>query len=120
MAYEAIGTIYKIGETESIPTKSGNVFTKRSLTLQQKRYDPSTGQEYEPNYPSFEFTQNRCSELDNYMQGDMVKVKFDIVGVKYNKNGEEDFFSRLRAFGIEYFTTAPQVKVASVTNDMPF
>lgn len=105
MAYEIIGIIYKIGATEQIPTKSGNPFQKRTLTLMQQQYDRSTGQPLEPNYPSFEFTQRGCALLDQFQPNQLVKVTFDLAGRKFqSKNtGLEDYFTSLRAFRIESY-----------------
>lgn len=105
MAYEIIGTVYKIGTTENVPTKNGQPFQRRSLTLIQKRFDQNTGQEFEPNYPTIDFTQRGCAELDKYKQGDMVRVRFDVSGVKYNdkQTREEKYFNSLRGFRIEPF-----------------
>jgi hypothetical protein len=104
MSYEIIGTIYKMGAVESIATRSGNTLMRQSITLEQKRYDPNTGEPYDSNYPTFEFT-NKSEELSQFQAGMRVKVKFDVVGVKYNDKvtGEEKFFSRLRGFAIELY-----------------
>ena len=105
MAYEIIGIIYKIGATEQIPTKSGNPFQKRTLTLMQQQYDRNTGQPLEPNYPSFEFTQRGCALLDQFQPNQLVKVTFDLAGRKFQskKTGLEDYFTSLRAFRIESY-----------------
>lgn len=105
MAYEIIGTVFKIGATENVPTKSGLPFQRRSITLIQKRFDQNTGQEFEPNYPTIDFTQRGCAELDKYKQGDRVRIRFDVSGVKYNdkQTHEEKYFNSLRGFRIESF-----------------
>ena len=105
MAYEIIGTVFKIGTTENVPTKNGQPFQRRSITLVQKRFDQNTGQEFEPNYPTFDFTQRMCTELDKYKQGDKVRIRFDVSGVKYNdkQTNEERYFNSLRGFRIEPF-----------------
>lgn len=105
MAYEIIGTVFKIGATENVPTKNGQPFQRRSITLIQKRFDQNTGQEFEPNYPTIDFTQRGCAELDKYKQGDRVRIRFDVSGVKYNdkQTHEEKYFNSLRGFRIEPF-----------------
>lgn len=105
MAYEIIGNVFQIGATEVMKTKNGDTFHRRSIILYQKRFDQNTGQEYEPNYPTFDFTQNKCAELDRFKQGDRVKIRFDISGVKYKdkQTGEIKYFNSLRAFKIEPF-----------------
>lgn len=108
MAYEIIGKVYKVGTTEEIQTKSGNTLTKRSLILEQKRFDPNTGQEFSPNYPTFEFTNQLSAELDKFHKDDMVRIKFDVSGALYidKQTQEEKSISRLRAFQISAYQTA--------------
>ena len=105
MAYEIIGTVFKIATTENIQTRNGGTLQRRSLTLIQKRFDQNTGQEFEPNYPTFDFTNKGCVELDKFKQGDRVRVRFDISGVKYTdkQTNEEKYFNSLRGFRIEPF-----------------
>ena len=111
MAYEIIGYVFKIGTTENIQTKSGTAFQRRSLTLIQRRFDQNTGKEFEPNYPTIDFTQRGCAELDKYKIGDRVRVRFDISGAKYNdrQTGEEKYFNSIRGFRIEPFVQKQQV-----------
>jgi single-strand DNA-binding protein len=103
MAYNIIGRVYKIGRTQEIQTKSGTPFRKRTLTLMQQQYDRNTGEQYEPNFPSFEFTQKACEQLDALHPNQLVRVSFDLAGRKYinKQTGEEDFFTSLRAFRVE-------------------
>ena len=110
MAYTIIGTVYKIGATETIPTKSGSVFTRRRLTLIQRRFDSNTGEEYAPNYPTLDFSGNKCAELSKYNVGDKVSVSFDIAGNKIDdpQTREEKFFSSLRAFAIKTYVAYQQ------------
>lgn len=103
MAYEIIGTVHKVGTTENIQTRSGSAFQRRSITLVQRRFDQSTGQEFEPNFPTIDFTRDKCMELDKYKPGDKVRVHFDVSGVKYldRNTNEEKYFTTLRGFRIE-------------------
>ena len=107
MAYEIVGTVFKINATEDIPTRNGGTLLRRSVILCQRRFDQNTGQEYEPNYPIIDFTNNGCAELDRFNPGDRVRIRFDVSGVKYvdKKTGEEKFFSSLRGFRIEPYVT---------------
>lgn len=108
MAYEIIGTVYKVGTTEQIPTKTGGTLLKRSIILEQQRFDPNTGEPFANNYPSFEFTNQGCAQLDRYTKGSKVRLRFDIQGGLYNdkQTNEEKSFTHLRAFKIEPY--APQ------------
>lgn len=105
MAYEIIGNVHKIGTTESIQTRIGSTFQRRSITLIQRRFDQNTGEEFEPNFPTIDFTRDKCGELDRYKPGDRVRIRFDVSGAKYiDKNtGEEKYFNSLRGFRIEPF-----------------
>ena len=109
MAYEIIGTVLKTGTTESIQTRAGGILQRRTLTLIQRRFDQNTGQEFEPNYPTIDFTNRGCAELDRFKPGDRVRVRFDISGTKYQDRNtqEEKFFTSLRGFRIEPYV-APQ------------
>ena len=109
-AYEILGNVQHIGATEQIPTKNGSAFTKRTLVLIQRRFDQNTGEEYEPNYPVFEFTGNSCSQLDNFSWGDRVQVSFEVSGSKYNdkQTNEEKYIVRLRGFKCEAYQMPQQ------------
>lgn len=124
MAYEIIGTVHKIGATENIQTKSGSTFQRRSLTLMQRRYDQNTGEEFEPNYPTIDFSRNACGELDKYKPGDTVRVRFDLSGTRYNDRatGEEKYFTSLRGFRIELYVrqqNVPQAAQQPMLQPMP-
>ena len=117
MAYEIIGNVFKIGATENIQTRNGGTLQRRSITLCQKRFDQNTGEEFEPNYPTLDFTNRGCSELDKFKIGDRVRIRFDISGVKYNdkQTNEEKYFNSLRGFRIEPYVpqqAQPQMQQA--------
>lgn len=111
MAYQIVGTVYRIYPTENIQTKGGNQFQKRKLVLMQRRYDSNTGEELQQNFPALEFTGVKCQELDKYKAGDKVSISFDISGNKTidEQTRDEKFFSSLRAFAIKtYVQYQPQ------------
>ncbi|MBR4533920.1 MAG: DUF3127 domain-containing protein [Bacteroidaceae bacterium] len=110
MAFEIIGEVYMIGAPETIQKKNGGTFLRRQLVLKQRRIDPNTYVEYEPNFPSFDFKDKGCELLDRFKLGDRVKVVFDISGTKYadrQSNGER-YFNSLRAFKIDLFVMPQQ------------
>lgn len=117
MAYEIIGRIYKVGQTEQIATRSGGQLLRRSVILEQHRYDPNTGREFTPNYPCLEFMNQACEQLDRYTKGCMVRVRFDLSGGLYTDKagGEERSFTRLRAFGIEPYAPPQQARGGNYT-----
>lgn len=116
MAYDIIGTVHKIGTVTTIPTRSGSALERRSITIMQQRYDQNTGEPYEPNFPTIDFTNKGCRALDQFKQGDRVRIRFDISGSRYNdKNtGEEKYFTSLRGFRIE-----PYVQQQPVAQQYP-
>ena len=119
MANTIIGNVYSIGAVETRQTRNGGTFSHRSIILEQRRYDPNTGEEYTPNYPTIEFVQQKCQELDKFHLGDKVQISFEVAGVKYQdkQTGEDKFFTSLRGFKIEIYvpeqmrTIAPQPAV---------
>lgn len=96
------GRIYIKGETVGIPSRNGNTFYKRELVLDASHYDPYTGQKYE-NYPKFEFTGNKLSELDKFNVGDMVTVSFFLSGRAAEKNGQTSYFTSVVGYAIDAF-----------------
>lgn len=73
MAFEVEGKLHRIFPTEQ---KSAS-FSAREFVLEVP----------DGNYPQlikFQSVQDRCSQLDNYQEGDMVKVSFDLRGREWN------------------------------------
>jgi hypothetical protein len=73
MPYEMTGTIKKIGDLQTFP--SG--FEKRELMLNDE--DPRFPQDI-----AFSFTRDRTKLLDQFAEGDRVKVSFDIRCREFN------------------------------------
>ena len=117
MAYKILGTIYKIFPTENITTSKGNQLTRRNIVLEQKRFDPNTGEPFQSNFPILEFSGARCAELDKFNAGDKVQLNFDVVGTTYeDKNTKaEAYMTRLRAFSIALYVQ-PQPTTGSVSS----
>lgn len=102
MANQIIGRVFGVGDTQPIQSKDGTkTYYKRELVLDATRYDSMTGERGFDNYPSFEFSGDKCKELDNLTIGDIVVVSFDVVGSKYEKDGQTKFFNRVRGYKIE-------------------
>ncbi|MFC0875574.1 DUF3127 domain-containing protein [Saccharicrinis sp. FJH2] len=49
----------------------------------------------------FQLTQDKCNLIDQYNNGDKIKVSFNIRGRKWEKNGQVNYFSNLEAWRIE-------------------
>jgi len=87
MAFEIVGKLYKKFDTEN----KTDTFRAREFIL---LIDEASGY---PQYIKFQLTQDRCSLIDNYNEGDMIKVHFDLRGREWN----EKFFTNLNAWRIE-------------------
>lgn len=105
MALKIIGKVYRIGNTQSIQSKNGGQpFQKRELILDATRFDGLTGERGADNFPMFEFSGEKCSELDNYKVNDVVEVSFEVQGAFYkDKDDVEKNFTRVRGYKIEHY-----------------
>lgn len=102
MANTISGKVLLIENAVEIPTKSGNVFTKRQIVLDSSRYDQMTGEKYE-NYPAVNFVGKRVSELDAFKVGDLVTISFALSGRSYEKDGKVNYITDIIGFKIEPF-----------------
>lgn len=113
MSYELTGTITEIYETQQISDK----FSKREIVVEVP--DGSYTQ-----YIKLQFTQDKCSLLDSYAEGQEVKVSFNLSGKPYTKNGVTQYFTNLQAWRIEAVTASAMQPVAAgndeADNDLPF
>ena len=110
MANFIIGQILSIGEAQNLTSQNtGNSFTKRSLIISVRRFDPNTGEpvnDYE-NTPEFSFIGDKCRDLDQFKVGQNVAVYFDIVGRKYTpQGGTEKIINDIRPYKIELYGRA--------------
>ena len=114
MALKVIGKGHSAGQTQQIASKNGGQpFLKREIVLDATRYDGLTGERGYDNFPMFEFSGDKCAELDAFKQGDVVEVSFELQGSFYkDKDGVERNFTRVRAYKIEPYAVkskpAPQ------------
>ena len=91
MLYEATGKIHEIFETQQ---KTDN-FKLREFVLEIE--DGQYTQQIK-----FQLTQDRCSLLDKFSNGDEVKVAFSLRGRAYtNKEGKTMYFTNLNAVKLE-------------------
>lgn len=103
MSNQITGRIERIGQTVNIPSKDGSkTYQKREIILDATRYDPYTGERGFDNFPAFEFGGDKCAELDNFRQGQVVTISFELQGTKYtDKDGQTKYFTRVRGYKIE-------------------
>lgn len=88
MEYQAF--VRKVNDTVQVTEK----FKKRELIVTDDA----------PSYPQiimFEFTQDKCSLLDDINGGDEVKITFNLNGREYVKDGVTRVFNSLKAWRIE-------------------
>ena len=95
-------------------------FSKREFVLT----DAST---MYPQDISFQLTQDQCSMLDNFMEGQEAEVSFNLRGREWTSpQGEVKFFNSLEAFRVEsnqpMSKPAPKrvVETEATDDDLPF
>jgi len=89
---EITGTIHRMFETQQVTDK----FKKRELILMT-----ADNVQY-PEFPKFEFHQDKCVDLDTYSMQDKVKIYFDCRGRRWeDPKGGEKWFTTLIAWRIE-------------------
>ncbi len=88
---EVTGKIKKIDETK---TFGNNGFRKREMVL--------TTEEQYPQMLLIEFIQDKCDLLNNYNEGDAVKVSINLRGREWiNPQGEAKYFNSIQGWRIE-------------------
>ena len=113
MANQITGRIYKILPTQTfVSQKSGNTFYKREIVLDASRFDQYTGEKKYDNYPMLEFGPNEqsCQQLDQFKEGELVTVSFDLNGTQYQdkQTKEIKYFTRVHGYKIERTGQQPQ------------
>lgn len=93
MSFEVEGKLYKKFPAEN---KTGT-FQAREFILEIESGNY-------PQFIKFQLVQDKCSLLDDYQEGDMMKVYFDLRGREWN----EKFFTNLNAWRLD----RPKDKVA--------
>ncbi|MCC6816407.1 MAG: DUF3127 domain-containing protein [Saprospiraceae bacterium] len=85
MAFNISGKLHKKFEIES---KTANFQTREFVIQSQEQY---------PQMIKFQLTQDRCSIVDNFNEGDVINVFFDLKGREWN----DKYFTNLQAWKIE-------------------
>jgi len=94
MALEVIGKLIEKNPTMQVSER----FKKREFVLDIT--EEVNGNAY-PNFAKLQAVQNRCELLDNFSEGDMLKVSFNIRGSKWEKDGKVNYITNLDAWRIE-------------------
>lgn len=88
---EVQGRIKIIGETK---TYGNNGFRKRELVI--------TTEEQYPQHLILEFIQDKTEVLDNYREGQLVKISINLRGREWvNPEGETKYFNSIQGWRIE-------------------
>lgn len=85
MSFETEGVIHKIFDTEN-----------KTQTFQAREFVITLEGQY-PQHIKFQLTQDRCDLINNFKEGDNIKVSFDLRGREWN----EKYFTNLNAWRIE-------------------
>ena len=93
LAFEITGKVFKIYPVQQV----SETFKKREFIIE--RVEDINGRTFS-NFIKFQITQEKTVYLENYNVGQEVKVSFNIRGTKWNKNGEDSFFTNLEAWRI--------------------
>jgi translation initiation factor IF-3 len=76
-----------------------------SATFRKRELVVTTEEQY-PQYISINFVQDKCDLLNNYAQGDTVKVSINLRGREWvNPQGETKYFNDIQGWRIEKIQT---------------
>ncbi len=91
MSFEIQGTLHKKFDTQQVK----DTFKKREFVLEVESGAYSQ-------LIKFQLVQDRCSVIDNYGEGDEIKVFFELRGRAWtNRDGDTAYFTNLQAWKVE-------------------
>ena len=94
MSLELTGKLLKKYDAVAVSDK----FKKREFVVELA--EEISGNTY-INYAAMQLVNNKCTIIDQFKEGDLVKVSFNIRGTKWVKDGKERYFSNLDAWRVE-------------------
>lgn len=97
MNFEIEGNLHKIFDTEN-----------KSNSFQTREFVISTDGTY-PQFVKFQLTQDKCSLIDNFAEGEKIKVSFDLRGREW----QGKYFTNLNAWKIDKTTANTGYQAAS-------
>ncbi|MEM6317111.1 MAG: DUF3127 domain-containing protein [Bacteroidota bacterium] len=104
MSFEVVGKLHKKFDTES-----------KTATFQAREFVIEVDGTY-PQFVKFQLVQDRCALIDNYNEGDSIRVHFDLRGREW----QGKYFTNLNAWRIEAgAAAAPQGPPPSQDGDFP-
>lgn len=117
MSLEVTGKLIAKYDTQVVNDR----FKKREFVIEIA--EEINGQTY-TNYGKFQLVQTRCDLLDRYNEGDMILVKFNIKGNKWERDGKVNYISNLDVWkieGVKQDYPPVQANAAPIpTDDLPF
>ena len=120
--FELSGVLKVVYPTQKVSEK----FQKREFVLE---CNLSSGGYQSTELIKFQASQERCNFLDEYKEGDKIKVLFNIRGKRWEKDGKESYFTNLDVYRIEAESKTPYDEVpppddfdmdSQYNDDVPF
>lgn len=105
---EVTGQLKVKFDTQKVSEK----FQKRDFVLSTDLSTPY------PQHISFQITQDKCSILDQYNEGDEIKVQFNLRGREWNGPQGIKFFNTLEAWKLEKVSAGSMATPAQNNNSM--
>lgn len=100
---EVVGTLKAKFDTQKVSER----FQKRDFVLTTEANTPY------PQHVSFQVTQDKCAILDQYNEGEELKVQFNLRGREWNGPQGIRYFNTLEAWRIERLNGSSQGAAAS-------
>lgn len=108
MSFEVEGKLHKKFETEA-----------KTSTFQAREFVIEVADGNYPQMVKFQLVQDRCGLIDDYNEGDQIKVHFDLRGREWN----DKYFTNLNAWRIEAASagaqSTPPPPAADMGGDFP-
>ncbi len=95
MSLEVTGRLHAKFPTQQIKDN----FSKREFVLELTDESP-TGMVF-TNYASFQLVNQSCSVIDQFQEGEMLKVNFNIRGNRWERDGQVKYITNLNAWRVE-------------------
>lgn len=95
MSLEVTGRLHAKFPTQQIKDN----FSKREFVLELTDESP-TGMVF-TNYASFQLVNQACAVVDQFQEGDVLKVTFNIRGNRWERDGQVKYITNLNAWRVE-------------------
>lgn len=105
MSFEIKGIVHKVFDTES-----------KTATFQAREFVIKTVDGSYEQFIKFQLTQDRCSLIDGYNEGDEINVHFDLRGREW----QDKYFTNLNAWRIERVSDQPAAPASGPEQPVDF